>query len=287
MFIHRALLVSVASSLVTGLLTPDSACAQQAAAGRRPNIVFIYGDDHAERALGAYGSPLIETPHLDRLAADGVRFTSSFVANSICGPARATILTGLHSHANGKTTNQAGFRDDLPSFAALLQGAGYRTGIVGKWHLPSDPRGFDHWAILRGGYYNPSLVTAEGPSAQTGYTTDVITDEALRWIAADRGEGADEQQPFFAWISHTSSHRTWMPGKYQRYIKDYLRCVAGIDDSVGAARARSADELGSPTNTIVVYTSDQGFFLGEHGWYDKRWMYEPSLRTPLIVAGRA
>ncbi len=342
-----------------------------------PNIVFVYADDHAQRAVGAYGSPLAETPNIDRLAAEGVRFTNSFVANSICGPARATILTGLHSHVNGKTTNGQGFRDELPSWAKLMQASGYQTAMVGKWHLSTTPSGFDHWAIARGGYYNLSLETAEGRTPHVGYTTEIITDEALRWLDEER----DPERPFAVWISHTSTHRTWMPGpeylsryddetipepptlfddyagrspgaaqaqmriardlfpaydlklpvtgegildknaagklkaltseqraawhaaygpkneafaraglegealvqwKYQRYIKDYLRCVDALDDSVG----RVLDHLertGLDENTIVVYSSDQGFFLGEHGWYDKRWMYEPSLRTPLIV----
>ena len=343
----------------------------------RPNIVFIYADDHAERAVGAYDSPLVKTPHIDRLAAEGMRFTRSFVANSICGPARATILTGLHSHANGKLTNGGGFRDDLPTFAGLLQAAGYQTAMVGKWHLQPDPKGFDHWAIARGGYYNPSLVSATGSTPQEGYTTEVITADALRWIR----EGRDPEKPFALWISHAATHRTWQPSpkhltrhdeetivepatlfddyggrsqaaqdaqmrierdlfpaydlklpstgegildknaegmlkrmteeqraawraaydpknaafaeaelegrelvqwKYQRYIKDYLRCVDALDDSVGEVlQFLEANDLDQ--NTVVIYSSDQGFFLGEHGWYDKRWMYEPSLRTPLIV----
>ena len=363
--LSTALLLLVASLLSTSPEEP------------RPNIVFIYADDHAERAVGAYGSPLLETPNIDRLAAEGVRFTQSFVANSICGPARATVLTGLHSHANGKTTNRGGFREDLPTFATLLQGAGYQTAMVGKWHLKPDPAGFDHWAIARGGYYNPNLVTAEGAERQEGYTTEVITADALRWLR----EGRDRSKPFALWISHAATHRTWQPSprhltryddvtieepatlfddyagrskamqdaqmriardlfpaydlklpvtgegildknaegmlqrmteaqraawhaayrpkneafaaaglegralvqwKYQRYIKDYLRCVDALDDSVGEV-LEFLEAGGLDGNTVVVYSSDQGFFLGEHGWYDKRWMYEPALRTPLIV----
>jgi arylsulfatase A-like enzyme len=342
----------------------------------RPNIVLIYADDHAERAIGAYGSSFANTPNIDRLAAEGMRFTQSFVANSICGPCRAILLTGLHSHANGKQTNRGGFKNDLPTWATTMQSAGYQTAMVGKWHLSPNPRGFDHWAIAKGGYYNPAFVTAEGKQPQQGYTTEVITREALRWI-----EERDPEKPFIAWISHAATHRTWQPSpehldhydevtipepatlfddyegrtpaavaaqmriardlfpaydlklpvtgdgildgaakgrlssltpeeraawdaaydpkneaffaaelegddlvrwKYQRYMKDYLRCVDAIDDSVGEVLAY-LEESGLADNTIVIYSSDQGFFLGEHGWYDKRWMYEPALRTPLIV----
>ncbi|NQT87183.1 sulfatase [bacterium] len=351
--------------------------ASLAAAGDRPNIIFIYADDHAQQAISAYGSRLNQTPHIDRLAAEGVRFSESFVANSICGPARATILTGLHSHVNGKMTNGKGFKDDLPTYAKLMQKAGYQTAMVGKWHIAPKPNGFDYWAIAKGGYYNTDLQTAAGVKRQTGYTTDIITDDALAWIEGKR----DKQKPFIAWISHTASHRTWAPGpkhltdydgqtipepstlfddhqgrskgaaaaqmrvardlfpaydlklpvtgkgildraatgklkrmtpeqrkawhaaygpknaafakadpqgkdlvkwKYQRYIKDYLRCVAALDDSVGKV-LHALERTGLDRNTIVIYSSDQGFFLGEHGWYDKRWIYEPSLRTPLIV----
>jgi arylsulfatase A-like enzyme len=342
----------------------------------RPNIVFIYADDHAQHAIGAYGSRINRTPNIDRLADEGMRFTQSFVANSICGPARATILTGAHSHRNGKMTNSGGFKDEMPTFAKRMQASGYQTAMVGKWHLGPNPNGFDHWAIARGGYYNLSLVTAEGPTKHTGYTTEIITDDALRWI-----EERDPERPFLVWISHTATHRTWEPplrhltryddeeipepptlfddyaGKspgaaaaqmrvakdlfpaydlklpvtgegildgsrssklkkltpeqraawkaaydpknaafaaadlegdalvrwnYQRYIKDYLRCVDALDDSVGQVLT-FLEERGLDENTIVIYSSDQGFFLGDHGWYDKRWMYEESLRTPLIV----
>jgi len=364
----RLVLLSLASCLLPSLL---------AAQRSRPNIILIYADDHAERAIGAYGSSFAKTPNIDRLAAEGMRFSESFVANSICGPARATVLTGLHSHANGKTTNRGGFHDDLPTWATRLQAAGYQTAVVGKWHLQPKPRGFDHWVISSGGYYNPTFITADGRTRKTGYSTELITDEVLRWIKA-----RDTKRPFIAWISHSATHRTWRPSpehlsdyddaqipepatlfddyrgrtpaaaaaqmriardlfpaydlklpvtgkgildkaaermlagltaeqrtawdaaygpknaafakadlsgdalvrwKYQRFIKDYLRCVDAIDDSVGKVR-KFLDEQGLLDNTIVIYTSDQGFFLGEHGWYDKRWMYEPSLRTPLIVS---
>ena len=348
-----------------------------AAPQARPNIVFIYADDHAQHAISAYSSRINTTPNIDRLAEQGMRFANSFVANSICGPARATILTGLHSHLNGKMTNRAGFRDNLPTYAKLMRKAGYQTVMVGKWHIATKPNGFDYWAVAKGGYYNPSLATASGRVRHTGYTTDIITDDTLRWIREKR----DPEKPFMVWISHTATHRTWQPGpghlssyddktvpepttlfddykgrckaaadaqtrvardlfpaydlklpvtgkgfldsgatrmlkamtpeqrkawneaygpkndafakadlkgrdlvkwKYQRYIKDYLRCVDALDESVGKVMG-FLDETGLAKNTVVIYSSDQGFFLGDHGWYDKRWMYEPSMRTPLIV----
>jgi arylsulfatase A-like enzyme len=342
-----------------------------------PNIVIIFTDDHAQHAVSAYGSKMNLTPHIDRLARDGMRFTQSFVANSICGPSRANLLTGLHSHANGQTGNRAKFNDNLPTFAKSLQAHGYDTAVVGKWHISAKPNGFDHWALKRGVFYNPDFETADGMEPSQGHTTDVITQRSLDWI----GGRKDPSRPFMVWISHSAAHRTWTPAtrhlthyddveipeplnlfddysgrnagavtaqmrvsrdlfpsydlklpitgegfldkgarsqraamseyqrlawdaafgpkndaflkakltgdaqtrwNYQRYIKNYLRSVDGLDDSVGTVR-RYLGEQGLAENTIVIYTSDQGFLLGDHGWYDKRWMYEESLRTPLIV----
>ncbi len=346
-------------------------------AANRPNIVVIFTDDHAQHAISAYGSKINRTPHIDQLAAEGLRFNQSFVGNAICGPSRATLLTGLHSHANGQTGNRSPFRDELPSFAKTLQANGYDTAMIGKWHITTKPNGFDHWAIKTGGYYNSSFRTKDGVEKSEGYVTDVITQRSLDWI---KGRPSPEN-PFMVWISHSAVHRIWAPalrhldrytdveipepvtlfdtysGKapgaataqmtiardlfpaydlmlpvtgqgildnaaqqmlntftpsqrqqwdaafvprneafakmnlqgealtrwnYQRYMKNYLRCVDGLDESVGTVRAfLKANNLDE--NTIVIYTSDQGFFLGEHGWYDKRWMYEESLRTPLII----
>lgn len=343
----------------------------------KPNIIVIYADDHAQHAIGSYGSRVNTTPNIDRLASDGMRFTQSFVANSICSPSRATLLTGLHSHSNGQLDNKAGFKDDLPTFAKCLQDSGYDTAVIGKWHLPTTPNGFNYWAISKGGFYNASLHMVNGVQHTHGHVTDVITKHALDWVA----NRDDQSNPFLVWISHSAAHRTWSPAirhlgnyddakipepetlfdnydgrnscaataqmriskdlfpaydlklpitgrgilddnakaqlsrmsedqlsawrtaygpknrefadsdlegveltrwKYQRYIKDYLRCLDGLDESVGTIR-RFLQSHGLANNTVVIYTSDQGFFLGEHGWYDKRWMYEESLRTPLIV----
>jgi arylsulfatase A-like enzyme len=341
----------------------------------QPNILFIYADDHSEAAISAYGSRINKTPHIDDLAAEGMRFTQSFVANSICGPSRATILTGAHSHINGKIHNRADFKDQLPTWPKLMQTAGYQTAAIGKWHLPTTPNGFDYW-VKSSGYYVTAVTTSEGNVKKNGYTVDVLTETTLDWL-----KKRDPGKPFAIWLSHNAVHRTWMPGpkylnlyddvtipepatlfddyagrsigaertqmrisrdlfpaydlmlpvtgkatldraargrlnrmshshrrawdrafgpknkafteakltgdelvrwKYQRYIKNYLRCVAAVDDSVGRLMA-FLREQGLDKNTVVIYSSDQGFFLGEHGWYDKRWMYEPSLRTPLIV----
>jgi len=347
-----------------------------AAGGGRPNVVIVYADDLAERALDGFGA-LAPTPNIDRLAASGVRFVNSFVGNSICGPARASLLTGLHSHANGQTTNRPGFRRELPTFATALQTGGYQTAVVGKWHLPGDPVGFDHWRLSQGSYFGAGLRGPGGVEPHEGYATDTILGEALRWMEEDR----DEERPFLLWISHVAAHRTWMPAprhlrlfetlalpeprtlfddfagrssaapaaqmriandlfpaydlklpisgegilddaaerlrgrmgpgerdawesayaprnrafaqaglagealvhwKYQRYVKDYLRCVAAIDEGLGRLLDH-LDQSGLARDTVVIFTSDQGFFLGEHGWYDKRWMYEPALRTPLML----
>ena len=342
---------------------------------KQPNIVIIYTDDHAQHAVSAYGSQINATPNIDALARKGMRFMQSFVGNSICGPCRATLLTGLHSHANGQTSNRAKFRDELPTFAKSLQAAGYATAVFGKWHISTKPNGFDYWAIKKGSSFNATFETSTGVETSVGHCTDTITQRSLDWI--------EEQKdgPFMVWISHSASHRTWEPpirhlnkyanqkipepgdlfdsyrGKnsgaktaqmrvsrdlfpaydlklpvtgegildgaaksqlakmtpeqrsawdqafgprnaefaklkpegddltrwnYQRYIKNYLRSVAGLDDSVGKVR-KFLEENALDQDTIVIYTSDQGFFLGDHGWYDKRWMYEESLRTPLIV----
>ncbi len=312
-----------------------------AAEAERPNIVFVMADDHANHALSSYGSVINETPHLDRLAAEGMRFTSAFVTNSICAPSRAVILTGKHSHLNGVITNREAFDGSQQHIGPLLQEAGYQTAIIGKWHLKSDPTGFDYWNILpgQGDYYDPDMIEMGERKSHEGYVTDIITDFVLDYLENRR----DRQRPFFLMYHHKAPHREWAPGpdhltlyddvdipepatlfddwsgrgtaarvqemtvahhltprdlkedppeglegddlvrwKYQRYIKDYLRTIASIDDNMGRL-LDYLDASGLAENTVVVYTSDQGFFLGDHGWYDKRFMYEESLRMPLLV----
>ncbi len=311
---------------------------------RRPNILFIMSDDHAAHAMGCYGSRINQTPHMDRIANEGVRFDNCFCTNSICAPSRATILTGTYSHVNGVLTLFEGLRtQEQPSFPAMLQQAGYQTGLIGKWHLghkpENEPFGFDYWNVLpgQGLYHNPKMIEMGEEKVFSGYVTDLITDMCVDWLSR-----RDAERPWCLLCHHKAPHRPWEPHerhmglfagdvlepptfdddysnrsvaareakmridrdltvtdtkieppeglsgrplkqwKYQRYIKDYLRCVQAVDDSVGTL-LDYLDASGLAEDTIVVYTSDQGFFLGDHGWYDKRFMYEESLRMPFVV----
>ncbi len=306
-------------------------------------------DDHASHAISAYGSRINETPNLDRIADGGMRFDSVFCTNSICTPSRAAILAGTYNHVNGVTTLDTHMDNTLWTFPKALQQAGYRTGMIGKWHLghgpAHDPTGFDFWRVLpgQGHYHNPVMLQA-GPRPvveRGGYVTDLITDDCLGFL--DRHQAHHAEQPFALFCHHKAPHRTWEPSRqhftmyddvdipepetfrddlagradviqavkmrmmdldpiidlkatvppsltldeeiswrYQRYIKDYLRVVASIDDNVGRLLDR-LDADGLADNTIVVYTSDQGFFLGDHGWFDKRLMYEESLNMPFLM----
>ena len=341
--------------------------AVSAAGADRPNILFIMTDDHAAHAIGAYGSRVNETPNLDRLAREGALLGNVFATNSICTPSRATILTGQYSHLNGVPVFNR-FDSTRMTVARLLQQGGYYTGMIGKWHLGSDPVGFDRWEILpgQGAYANPLFYTATGEKSYTGrYVTDVITDLAIEFM-----EKRPRNKPFFLMVHHKAPHRPWEPDtthaahfadrwipepvtfwdnyatrtdalhenqqrvaadltrrdlklepppglagaelaswlstkpdsvtivrdgrsvtltgeplirwKYQRYMRDYLATVQSVDDSVGRLLA-FLDGNGLSRNTIVIYTSDQGFFLGDHGLFDKRFMYEESLRMPFLV----
>lgn len=355
--------------------------ALSAVSAPQPNIVFIFSDDHATQAISSYGfeiGKLAPTPNIDRLAQDGMRFDRCMVGNSICGPSRATILTGKHSHMNGFRMNDSSeFDGSQTTFPKLLRQNGYETAIIGKWHLGSTPTGFDYWEVLpdQGIYYRPEFLTSSGKVTEEGYVTDVITDKAIDWLSNQR----DSEKPFMLMVQHKAPHREWSPPvkylhlfdeiefpepetlfddytgrskavrdqdmtidvtleadkdlkvncrnkgnvfyqrvysrltdsqkaawdevidrrvkefsdpalkgkalvrwKYQQYIKDYLRCVRSVDDNVG----RLLDFLkqnGLDQNTVVVYSSDQGFYLGEHGWFDKRFMYDESYRTPLLI----
>ena len=377
-FIQRAFVLAI---LVGSLVQP-------AVAQERPNILFIFSDDHAPHAIGAYQGWLKDvnpTPNIDRLASQGMLFRNSFCTNSICGPSRAVILTGKHSHKNGFMMNGNRFDGDQQTFPKLLQKAGYRTALIGKWHLTSAPQGFDYWDVLpgQGRYYNPVLIRDGKRRTVQGHCTDIVTDLAIDWLK----KNGDGKKPFMLMCQHKAPHRCWMPAlrhlekyrdkdlpepktlfdkrndnasparnqqmeienhmnqvydlffdagpnwdpkagkaldrsgflnkkvmtpqqlekwnaafaeenkkfadanlsgkelvraKYQRYIKNYLRCIAGVDDSVGKLMKYLKDS-GLSENTIVIYSSDQGFYLGDHGWYDKRWMYDESMKMPLIV----
>src|SRR5262245_16689315 len=202
--------------LVTaGLLLPAtlSPAARAADKPAPPNILFIFTDDHALQAISAYGSKLNKTPNIDRLAKEGMLFRHCMVTNSICAPSRAVILTGKHSHLNGVIDNAVKFDGSQVTFPKLLQKAGYQTAILGKWHLKSDPTGFDHWAVLpgQGTYYNPVFLTPDGKVKNTGYVTDITTDMGLKWLKETR----DKKKPFLLMLQHKAPHRQWEPGPKQ------------------------------------------------------------------------
>ncbi|MEL6676685.1 MAG: sulfatase [Bacteroidota bacterium] len=361
-----------------------SACEDEVVApSAPPNILFIFTDDHALQAISAYGSMINQTPNIDRIAREGMLFRHAMVTNSICAPSRAVIQTGKHSFHNGVLDNALEFDASQQTFPKLLQKVGYETAMIGKWHLKSEPTGFDYWKVLpgQGHYYNPDFRTPDGKERIEGYVTDIVTDLSLDWLK----DGRDSTQPFLLMCQHKAPHREWSPGpkhltlydgqdipepatlfddyatrtspakaqemsianhmypyydnkvwsladttqdswlhrapfqlmarmtdtqrmawdsaygpknqafldanlegdeltrwKYQRYIKDYLRTIASVDENIGRI-LDYLDESGLAENTIVIYSSDQGFYLGEHGWYDKRWMYEESLHMPLVV----
>ena len=348
--------------LAAGALFPNQGRAKTNAPASRPNIVWIFSDDHAFQAIGAYGGQLQSlnpTPNIDRLAKEGMRFDRCYVANSICAPSRATLLTGKFSHKNGKYDNDTVFNLDQQQFQKILQKNGYQTAMIGKIHLPGKMQGFDYWDVLPGqGQYNdPDFISENGKVSCKGYVTGIITDKALDWLKNQR----DPDKPFMLMVHHKAPHREWEPApkcmekyedieipepanlfddyatrttaahaqdmtidhtmrmledlkvggkydvpggqyarrnidfkthrptgrdlvkwKYQQYIKDYLRCIWSVDESVGRI-LQSLKTLGLDDNTIVMYSSDQGFYLGEHGWFDKRFMYEESFRTPLLA----
>ena len=342
------------------------------AADNRPNILFIFTDDHAYQAISAYGSNRNQTPNLDRLAKEGMLFTNCCVTNSICGPSRAVIQTGKYGHLIGFTTNFDKLDTSQQTFPKLLQKSGYQTAVIGKWHLGNEANansaGYDYTEVLidQGPYYNPPMIRNGEKIQHTGKTTHIITDLSLQWL-----NQRDKSKPFMLMTQHKAPHREWDPypeyykqykdvefpypetfdtdysgrgrasleqdmtisetltlrdlklhhpgpflkalteeqrtawhnmfdsrhmeyeavkgdpvalkkWKYQCYMKDYLSCIAAVDDNIGRM-LKYLDDNDLTKNTIVIYSSDQGFFMGEHGWFDKRWMYNESFKTPLIV----
>ncbi|TBL75317.1 sulfatase [Paenibacillus thalictri] len=310
----------------------------------RPNIIYVMSDDHGYQAMSCYGSRINQTPNLDRIAEGGMRHDNCFCTNSICAPSRAVILSGKYSHMNGVKTLADHFDGRQVTFPKLLQGAGYQTAMIGKWHLghggDSDPTGFDYWSVLpgQGKYHDPVFIEMGEKKTIPGYVTTITTDLSMEWL-----KNRDVDKPFLLMCHYKAPHGPWDPDKkhehlyedleipepvtfyddysnraeaareakmridrdlpkriakyvapeglsplegkkwqYQQFIKDYLRCVASIDENVGRL-LDYLDEEGLAENTIVVYTSDQGFYLGDHGWYDKRFMYEESLRMPMLI----
>jgi arylsulfatase A-like enzyme len=366
------------------LLATSQLCGQgnvRNGSDRKPNIVFIMSDDHAYQAISAYGSKLINTPNIDRIASEGALMRNAAVTNAVCSPSRAVILTGKYSHKNGLKDNGTFFNGAQQTLPKILQQNGYKTAIIGKWHLFSEPTGFDYWDILpdQGHYYNPGFINMGRDTVYQGYVSDVITDLSLAWIEKNK------TKPFCLLLQHKAPHRNWMPPlkyldrfndrhfrlpesfhdayinkpalqrqmvtvkehldirydskmpcdtcavvkindwapgeydkeinrltpaermiwdsayarefaafkkitnktdlvqwQYQRYMEDYLRCVQSVDDNVGRV-LKYLEDNGLAENTIVIYTSDQGFFLGEHGLYDKRFMYKESFHTPFMI----
>ena len=320
--------------------------AQQRSLRDAPNILFFLTDDQQQAAMSAYGNRILRTPNMDRIAADGIRFTDAFVTNSLCAPSRASFLTGLYSHAHGVITNgdsplmrnQPGLRSNQLTFPHLLREIGYYTAIVGKWHIPSMPSGFDHWNILpgQGAYYDPEMIANGVRVKLRGHVEDAIGDQALVLLRE-----RPQEKPFCLLCQFKAPHRDWRPAQrfekmfddvqipeprtfedrfegrpealrqaqmaiedmpdfrergvpaslprderkrrnLQALVKNYYRVLLGVDENVGRV-LDSLDKAGIAENTAVFYSSDNGFFLGEHGLFDKRLMYEPSIRVPMLL----
>lgn len=335
------------AALPMNRLTSGMSLRQGGAAPRNaPNFIFILTDDQQQAAMSAYGNKILKTPNMDRIAAEGVRFTDAFVTNALCAPSRASILTGLYSHAHGVITNgdgpafrnQPGLRDDQLTFVHLLRQAGYHTALVGKWHIRSWPTGFDQWIILpgQGEYEDPEMIAGGLRVKFRGHVEDVVGDQALAFL-----QQRPKDKPFCLLYQFKAPHRNWQPASrfekvfenveippprtfedrlegrpeavrkaemaiadmpdfrnrgvpealpreerkrrnLQALVKNYYRVLLGVDENVGRV-LDFLDKNGLAENTAVVYTSDNGFFLGEHGLFDKRLMYEPSIRVPMLL----
>jgi arylsulfatase A-like enzyme len=383
--------LSLLGIFLIGLILATSCNSDKIQKKQRPNIIFMMSDDHAYQAISAYSDKLINTPNIDRIAKEGMLFTNACVTNSICAPSRAVILTGKHSHLNGKVDNHFPFDTTQVTFPQILQNNGYQTAMFGKLHFGNSPKGFDQFKILpgQGTYYNPDFITKyDSTITVEGYVTDIITDMTLNWLEIER----DDSKPFMLFYLHKAPHREWLPAerhykeyinkkfpepetlfddyegrgaaaktaemnllthmnwagdskiepalmdelgipetsnwdkgaykreverqnpeqlaawkavygpmnedfrknfpnmtdkekmqwRYQRYMQDYLGSIASVDEGVGEV-LDYLDENELAENTIVVYTSDQGFYLGEHGWFDKRFIYDESFKTPLLA----
>ncbi len=358
-----------------------SSCGNEQNNKKALNIVYIMTDDHTQQMMSCYDGRYMHTPNLDRIASEGVRFSQSFVANSLSGPSRACMLTGKHSCGNRFYDNSTCVFDTAQqTFPKLLQKHGYQTAVIGKWHLESLPTGFDFWKIVpgQGDYYNPDFILQTNDTVrQQGYITNLITNEAINWLEHER----IPDKPFLLMVHHKAVHRNWMPDtchlslyedktfplpdnffdnyegrlaassqemsivndmdmiydlkmlspgedsrlktlyekylgrldkdqrtawdkfynpvmedfqkckpqdrelaewKFQRYMRDYMKTLKSLDENVGRL-LRYLEEKQMLDNTLIVYTSDQGFYMGEHGWFDKRFMYEESMRTPLVM----
>ncbi len=383
-------LKTISYALLPAAAFTNMSCQETANEPQRPNILYIMTDDHSFQTISAYGHPiskLAPTPNIDRLAREGMLFRQAFVENSLSTPSRACLMTGLYSHQNGQRQLGKGIDSTKTFFSELLQEAGYQTGVVGKWHMQCEPKGFDYYHVLwdQGNYYNPDFRSKDSNSKyirEEGYATNLITDHSIEFL-----DNRDKTKPFCLLVHHKAPHRNWKPDtqylnlyedvefpypdtfhdnydtrcsaahtqdmtidktmtlvydlkvselkdtapynkewnvnaitslldrmtpeqrqawedayhpknmefidqnlkgeellkwKFQRYLRDYLRCIKSVDDQVGRL-LDYLDENGLTDNTIVVYTSDQGFYMGEHGWFDKRFMYEESFRTPLLM----
>lgn len=320
----------------------------KAQSDNRPNILFIMADDHASHAISAYGGSLIKTPNIDRIAKEGMRFTNCFNVNSLCAPSRASLISGRYSHHNGFLRNGDNFDGSQLTFPKLMRAGKYQTAVIGKWHLKSQPTGFDYYSVIpgHGRFFNSGFKDTGKPWNEEqevkGYLTDVITDKAIDWIKT-----RDQSKPFCLLVHHKAPHtphhypkkyeklyadvdlpmpenfgadysqrgkafaksqgrwskldfitkdhfnkkmpkhlkegtKEYKEWAYQCFFKGYLRMVAALDENVGRLLDH-LDKSGLSKNTIVIYTSDNGFFLGDFGIFNKMWMYEESLRLPLLV----